>query len=62
MRNIEIKINEERNVRLSCFIQEANGEFLFSKRPAILVLPGGGYAMCSDREADPVAAAYLKAG
>lgn len=62
MRNIEIIINEERNVRLTAYIQEANGEFLFSKRPAILVLPGGGYAMCSDREADPVAAAYLKAG
>ena len=62
MRTIEIKINEERNVRLTAYIQEANGEFLFSKRPAILVLPGGGYAMCSDREADPVASAYLKAG
>ena len=62
MRNIEIKINEERNVRLTAYIQEAGGEFLFSKRPAILVLPGGGYAMCSDREADPVASAYLKAG
>ena len=62
MRTIEIKINEERNVRLTAYIQEAGGEFLFSKRPAILVLPGGGYAMCSDREADPVASAYLKAG
>ena len=28
----------------------------------MLVIPGGGYAMCSDREADPVATAYLKAG
>lgn len=62
MRTIEIKINEERNVRLTAYIQESGGEFLFSKRPAILVLPGGGYAMCSDREADPVASAYLKAG
>ena len=34
MRNIEIKINEERNVRLTAYIQEAGGEFLFSKRPA----------------------------
>ena len=24
-------------------------------RPAILILPGGGYAMASDREAEPVA-------
>lgn len=62
MKTIEIRINEERKVRLTAYIQEAGGEFLFSKRPAILVLPGGGYAMCSDREADPVASAYLKAG
>lgn len=28
----------------------------------MLVLPGGGYTICSDREADPVALAYAKAG
>lgn len=33
-----------------------------TKRPAILILPGGGYHFCSDREADPVAFPYLKAG
>lgn len=27
-----------------------------------MVLPGGGYRMCSDREADPVALAYAQAG
>ena len=32
------------------------------KRPAILVIPGGGYQYCSVREADPVAFAYLRAG
>lgn len=57
-----INLNPERNVTLTAYIQEVAGEFQFSKRPAILVLPGGGYAMCSDREADPVAMAYLKAG
>ena len=31
-------------------------------RPAVLVLPGGGYEFCSDREAEPVAAAYLAEG
>lgn len=31
-------------------------------RPAVLVLPGGGYAFCSDREAEPVALAYLAEG
>lgn len=57
-----IALNPERNVTLTAYIQEVEGEFQFAKRPAILVLPGGGYAMCSDREADPVAMAYLKAG
>lgn len=57
-----INLNPERNVTLTAYIQEVAGEFQFAKRPAILVLPGGGYAMCSDREADPVALAYMRAG
>ena len=28
------------------------------KHPAMLVIPGGGYSMTSDREAEPVALAY----
>lgn len=62
MKAEKIILNEERNVTLTAYIQETDGEFGFSKRPAMLVIPGGGYAMCSDREADPVATAYLKAG
>ena len=62
MKTETIVLNEERNVTLTAYIQETEGEFGFSKRPAIMVLPGGGYAMCSDREADAVAVAYLKAG
>lgn len=62
MRQETILLNEARNVTLTAYIQEAGGEYQFPKRPAILVMPGGGYAMCSDREADPVAMAYLKAG
>ena len=57
-----IVLNEQRNVTLTAYLQEVDGEFGFSRRPVMLVLPGGGYAMCSDREADPVAMAYLKAG
>lgn len=62
MKTQEIILNENRNVTLTAYIQEVDGEFGFSRRPAMLVIPGGGYAMCSDREADPVAMAYLKAG
>lgn len=31
-------------------------------RPAMLILPGGGYEYCSGREADPVAMQFLAAG
>lgn len=31
-------------------------------RPGILVLPGGGYRYCSDREAEPIAMAFLAQG
>lgn len=34
----------------------------YNVRPAVLVLPGGGYAHCSVREGDPVAARFLAAG
>lgn len=32
------------------------------KRPAMLVIPGGAYAMCSFREAEPIAIQYLSKG
>lgn len=58
-----VVLNAERNVTLTAYLQEVGGEFFnITKRPAILILPGGGYRMCSDREADPVAMAYLKVG
>lgn len=59
----KLVLNQQRNVTLTAYLQDVGGEFPnIPKRPAILVLPGGGYMMCSDREADPVALAYLQAG
>ena len=56
-------LNEERNVSLTAYLLEVGGEFGgIRERPAVLVIPGGGYRFCSDREADPVAFAYMKAG
>ena len=56
-------LNEDRNVTLTLYLQECSAEARIPKvRPGILVLPGGGYQYCSDREADPVAQAYLNAG
>ncbi|MDF2514628.1 MAG: esterase/lipase-like protein [Herbinix sp.] len=58
-----IVLNKERNVTLTTFIQPVEGEFRYiKKRPAILVIPGGGYQMCSDREAEVIAIEYLRAG
>ncbi len=58
-----ISLNQERNVTLSALIQDVGGEFRgITARPAVLVIPGGGYQFCSDREAESVAFAYLKAG
>lgn len=32
------------------------------KRPVVVICPGGGYAMTSDREAEPIAMQYLAKG
>lgn len=58
-----IILNEKRNVTLTVMLQKNGEEFSgISKHPAVLVLPGGGYNMCSDREAETVAFPYLQAG
>lgn len=58
-----ITINEERKVTLTCYLQGTGEGFgHLSKRPAVFVIPGGGYTHCSERESDPVAFAFLKAG
>ena len=63
MKYEKIVLNQERNVTLTAMVQGVGGEFRALKaRPAVLILPGGGYMFCSDREADPIAMPYLKAG
>ncbi|MBQ9531817.1 MAG: alpha/beta hydrolase [Eubacterium sp.] len=63
MKAKELIINKKRNVTLTAYIQKTGGEFSnIENRPAIIILPGGGYNFCSDREADPIAFVYLKAG
>lgn len=52
----------ERNVTLKAYLWEGSEELAIVKRPAILVIPGGGYVMCSDREAEPIALAYMARG
>ena len=56
-------LNKERNVTLNAMVQPLTPELKhIKKRPAILVIPGGGYQMCSDREAEPIAYGYMQAG
>lgn len=58
-----IHLNNERNVYMERF-QLSNAEELsnIQKRPAVIVLPGGGYGFHSEREAEPVALAYMAQG
>lgn len=50
-------------VNLTAYLHDASTELSnLSVRPAVLVLPGGGYAGTSDREADPIALSFLAHG
>lgn len=50
-------------VTLTAYIPDYSNEMPhLDKRPAILVIPGGGYYMCSDREAEPVALSFMSSG
>lgn len=63
MRYERIVLNAERNVTLDAYVQDVKGEYRYvAARPAILVIPGGGYQFCSDREAEPIAFSFLSAG
>ncbi len=51
------------NATLSAYIQSYSNEMPnLSQRPAVLIFPGGAYRNCSDREAEPVALAYIQKG
>lgn len=62
--NIEkIYLSEDKRVHLTAYIQDKSNEIKLSgKRPVVLVCPGGGYTMTSDREAEPIALAYMASG
>lgn len=47
---------------LKTYLWDESEELAVLTRPAVLVIPGGGYLMCSDREAEPVALAYAAEG
>jgi acetyl esterase/lipase len=48
---------------LTCYVKDVTWEVnLERKQPAMLVIPGGGYGMVSDRENEPVALKYVSEG
>jgi len=54
---------EDETVSLTAYVAAKHPDLPYNdKRPGILVIPGGGYAYCSNREAEPIALAFLAAG
>ena len=50
-------------VSLTAYILDSSPELSnWEKRPAVLVIPGGAYKFCSDREAEPIAMAFCARG
>ncbi|HBL40961.1 MAG TPA: alpha/beta hydrolase [Ruminococcaceae bacterium] len=55
--------SEDKKVNLTGYLLDASGEMPnMENRPAVLVLPGGGYRYCSDREAEPIAMMFAAEG
>lgn len=56
--------NECRNPTLTCYLPRNIIEMgrENEKRPCMVVCPGGGYACCSEREAEPIALKFLSWG
>lgn len=53
----------DNGARLSAYLHDLSVELPnAARRPAVLVFPGGGYVGCSDREAEPIALAYMAEG
>ena len=48
---------------MQCYIQRTSWELQTNRRrPAVVLLPGGGYASLAEREGEPIAFPFLKAG
>lgn len=64
IQNIEIRAKKDskQTAQLVCYLYEKSPEIAIEKRPIVLICPGGGYAYTSDREADPIALAFLAQG
>ena len=59
---ILLRPDEGDKVTLTTYISYDHAELKMPPRPAILVIPGGGYTWCSEREAEPIAKVFFAAG
>ena len=57
-----VVLDKKCNVVLTAYILDDEGEHAVYRRPAVIVMPGGGYKFCSDQEGEPVALAFAGAG
>lgn len=56
-------LTDDPDITLTAYIPDISEEMKNMKvKPSVLVLPGGAYKFCSDREAEPIALAYLAKG
>lgn len=66
MRNEKIRLQvpgqQTGPATLTVYIQDALSVAADRTRPMVVVVPGGGYRMCSDREMEPVAIRFLAMG
>ena len=58
----KITINEHSAELVTYVIDNSEEMDMQRTRPAILICPGGGYAMTSDREAEPIALKFMSYG
>lgn len=63
MRYFTEPLSKDGAVTLTAYLHEPSAEMKeLSIRPAVIVCPGGGYNFLSDRENEPIAAAYFAKG
>ena len=63
MQYFEVKPLPGMNAFLQVYLRDQSYEYLsHARRPLIMVFPGGGYTFLADREAEPIALAFLQAG
>ena len=59
----KLELKSNLGATLTAYLLDTSKEMPnMTERPALLVIPGGGYYMCSDREAEPIAMAFAVHG